>query len=348
MTILLKTLRLKLAILLLMFSASETYAVAYKDLLKYHIVQDCNILNMNGDLLKVFPGKMCLFFDDGSFVSATTKGMRLFGKDDSVVWEFPGYFHHQLALSPDKKRIFALSSDVAVVKGNKIRVDKILVISVDGKVLHELNSDVLLGMTKQDSLNWDNMPWVIEDTKTKTEMSHFNSLYEIPKIKSSKHPAFKEGNLILNGLSHGTYVMSPDLKKVLFHSRFNTSLDHRTHDAQVTENGNVIFFNNISSDSPRHNAFSSIQEFDPFKKEVVFEFTAQPKAMFYSLICGSVQEFGDDLILFSDRFNGTYIYSRKEKWMYATIRETHNRNNLSVSNQYTKAYDLSKFLARRK
>lgn len=316
--------------------------LSFRNVYSQHLVQDCTILDMDGKIIKVLPGKMCLFLDNGSFVSGDAEGLSLYDKNKKVLWDIRGHFHHQLAFSPDKKRILAISSDKNRLNGKDIRTDKFMVISVDGRVLHELKSESLIEWTKQKWHNWDNSPWLRVETHTDKEISHFNSIYEIPENAGKE--ILKPGHYIINGLSHGIFILTPDLKKLTYHKIFPHSNDHFIHDVQVTKHGTMIYFNNIASPSDMVDTYSAIQEFDPSTNKVTFEYTSQPKNFFFSRYCGSVQELNDDKILFSDKFNGTFIYSRKSKALIKTLRGTHFQNKLPVFVQHIKAYDLSGFL----
>ena len=58
---------------------------------------------------KNFPGALCLFFDDGSFISANEKSIRKFAPSRAIAWEVPASFHHMISLSTDRKRVLALA-----------------------------------------------------------------------------------------------------------------------------------------------------------------------------------------------------------------------------------------------
>lgn len=326
-----------------LLSSFSLLADAPAKLQKYSLVQDCTILDISGKVKRVFPGKMCLFLDDGRFVSANENFIRLYGKKKEPLWTLPGHYHHQLALSLDKKKILAIASSYLTIKGEKIREDLFQVISLEGKILAEERTSKILTDAKLPFLFWVNSPWLVQETSTKKEISHFNSFYEIPANESGLS-YLQQGNFVINGLSHGIFVLTSDLKKTLHHEILPTSINHFVHDVQVTKEGNIIYFNNFSKEGGEDlNSFSTIHEYDLKKKQTVFEFKANPETTFFSRYCGSVQELDDGLLLFSDKFNGTWIYSRNDKKLLLTIRGTHFQNKLPVYNQTTKGFDLSAF-----
>lgn len=325
--------------------STEIYSQKVEKLQDLSLIQDCNIISMNGDLIRSVPGKMCLFFDDGKFVSADERGIKLYDGHKSILWRMSGHFHHQLALSNDRKKILAFDSGFTEINGKKQRTDRVLIISLDGKILHEQSSLELLKMQKLPFLDWKNSPWLRDETKMEREISHFNSIYEIPDNANNRPGSpFQKGNFIINGLTQGLFIVTPDLKKIVYHAILKTSEKHMVHDVQATKRGNIIYFNNLTAEPTGKNSFSTIHEYDLINDKIVFEFKASPEQMFFNRYCGAIQEIDDDNILFSDKFNGTYIFSRKEKKMISVIRGTHYRDFFPVYNQSTKAQNLSKFL----
>jgi hypothetical protein len=311
-----------------------------------HLVQACNIRDFAGTIIKKFPGDMCIFLEDGSFISASDKSLRFFTKEDKISWEIPGHYHHQINLSVDKKRILALSSDYIAIDGKKARTDKLLVLDMKGKVLYKQTSDVLFKQLKNKWPAWPITPWVKSATGADLEVSRFNSFYEIPKNKNNK--ILKEGDFIINDHAHLMLVVTHDLKKIVLEKALNSSLQHHTHDIQVNPQGNLIYFNNIHAESTPTNLYSAIQEYDIVNNKMIFEFTSTPKAMFFSRARGGVQSLGNDYFLFSDQFNGTYIISKDTKKMIRSMRGTHLEGDLLLMNQQIKAQDLTKFLENRK
>lgn len=329
------------------------------DLSKLHLINGCSLYSATGKHLRAFPGGMCIFLEDGSLISANETHMRLINKNSEVVWDLPGHFHHQINISPDRKSILALSSEVIDTPKGKFRDDVALVISMEGKILHRQTNQEILRQSGQESLILQMNPQLTEMFGTNKETSHFNSIYKIPRISNKNVPSYiKEGNIIVNGLVLGIHILSPDLKTVLFHKKFDSSYNHWVHDVQVKENGNVIFFNNVDAIPGKEvhnyvlltsenleNYSSSIQELDPMMKKVVWNFSANPKSLFFSWICGSVQELDNDTILFTHYLSGTYIYSKSKKTTVATVAGTHTDHHRIIPSQQVKAQDLTLFLS---
>jgi hypothetical protein len=311
----------------------------------YYLVKECEVYLPNGLRLRSFPGRYCKFLDDGSFITYTDEAMTRINKDASVMWKIKGHFHHQINLSEDKNRILALSSGSLLSKSN-FREDLLMVLSLEGKILYQTPVSAILEDKKLQKLDWD---FWEKETKAlleiEKEVSHFNSFYEIPKITKKGLPKWvKEGNLIANGLVQGFFVLTPDLKKVLYHSKIKNSFLHSIHDVQINSEGNILYFNNVVKSLGKNHLYSGAYEIEPVTQKEIHSFNANPKQTFYSPVCGSIQELGD-IWLISHYLLGAYYYNKKDQnlIMYAPSQNTTHTQHLSVAQQY-KLINLQSFM----
>ncbi len=313
--------------------------------------KNCQIYSLSGEALQIVPGDLCLFLDDGSFVSSTDRYLRFFSKNDEVIWEHSGHFHHQMNFSQDRKRILALSSAF----DGTIRQDRFLILDLTGKVLHSQTTDSLLHQANLPALkNFFSIPsW-----KSERETSHFNSIYEIPPTQGLDLPSYlKEGNVIVNSLDLGFFILSPDLQTVLYHARFPNSYEHRVHDVQVTPEGNFIYFNNnvnfgqktnfIISGPEVGNFYSGVYEVKPQTFEIVRWFESNPKEMFYSWVSSNVQRLSRDIWLFTHHLDGVYIYSHATKSMIHALPALHFWQRAPLPLHEIRAGDFRRFLDNR-
>jgi hypothetical protein len=314
------------------------------------LINACRIFSIEGKHIKTYPGQICIFLEDGSFISAHEKTIRRISKENEIIWEKAGHFHHQVNLTPDKQRILALSSDVIVDKSENKRQDKFMILSLDGKILHEQKAEYLFKEAGVISKDMAMMSTLAREMNARNEISHFNSFFEIPVLsKKSSAPFIKTGNIIVNSLEFGLFVLSPDLSKVLHHTLFKRSLDHHVHDVQVNKNGNFIYFNNLangkSEDEKILYRHSEINEVHPLTHKVINTFSGSPKQLFHSAICGNIQELNSDLWLFTHFLTGTFIYSKSTKKIIASISETHVEGERFMPSQQVTAQDLTKFFS---
>ncbi len=342
-------------LILLLLSGLFSFNVVAVDLpflQTMHLINGCQLFSITGEVAARFPGTICIFLEDGSFVSASDTHIRYFSKDDEVLWEHPGHFHHQVNLSPDRQRILALSSDFE----GATRQDKFLVLDLKGRVLFSQTSLPILRQAKVSPLRYNIR---VPIGKVDLEVSHFNSFYEIPKLTTKGLPDYlREGNLILNSLELGVFILTPDLKKVLFHTTFPNSQLHRVHDVQVTGNGNFFYFNNLVfagqaayvpvAGSIFSNNYSAVHEVRPRTYKVVRSFQAQPKETFYSWISSNAQQLTEDLWLFTHHLNGTYIYSHSQAKIVLFAPGTHFQESGFGPSQQVRAENLTGFLRARK
>lgn len=272
--------------------------------------------------------------------------MRRLGVDGEILWEIKENFHHQIVFSSDKKKVLALSSEVTPFRKKKYRVDKFLVISLDGRIVSSVAVNKLIDLTKDQKNFYPLHPQQAAELGTDTELSHFNSFYEIPKIEKKNRPHFlDEGNYILNGLKHGILVVSPDLKKVLMSTTIPGSLEHSIHDVQVTPRGTYLIFNNKAGTTEL--PFSTVTELDPLKLSPVFEFRSAPPETFYSPVAGNVQELDRENILFTNVLTGTFIYSKTTRKITHAILQTHATDSAQTRSLRVSAHDLTEFLKAR-
>lgn len=254
---------------------------------------------------------MCLFMDDGRFLSASKDSLRLFSPAKEILWEMKGHFHHQLNFSIDKKRILALSSEVVKRGKTSQRDDVFLIVDLAGNVLHRESFYPHMMNHNLAPLLWSR-GGPLKDVGADNETSHINSIYEIPaNAYDQSVPWLKAGNIIVNSTGLGVFIFTPDLKNILHQKRFDFSLNHMVHDVQITPDGDYFFFNNWVK-TPQKSPISAVQKFNEPQNKMTFDFQASPPEMFYSAVCGGVQEI-DDIIFFSHNVNGAYFYSKKKK-----------------------------------
>lgn len=261
---------------------------------------------------KVFPGARCLFLEDGSLISSSDHSITLISPAHKVVWDKPGIYHHQINLSSDGKRILTLKSEVVERDGKKVRDDVFEVLDMSGRVLFTRRAVDVITEAGEKLVRESASP-ILRDLKADEESGHFNSIYEIPENRLSKSaPALAAGNIIVNSLWVGYFILTPDLKKVLHHRKLTTSYTHEVHDVQVTKDGRILLFNNFRvSPGEKIVPHSAIQTYD-LDGKLTFDYHAKEKELFYSPTCGSVQDMGEYFFI-GHIVMGGYFYSKAQK-----------------------------------
>ena len=331
-------------ILLFVFIFSFSFHLFAQDWLNHQIVVGCRIFDLNGAVLKVLPGDYCLFFDDGRLLSRGFHGITLYNKESQKLWHIDGYFHHQMNFNQDKSQILAIGSTLVERNKKQVKVDKLMVISFDGKILHEVTSEELNQQAKLVENIREAGSIVLSQMNTNLELTHFNSFYELPKFKKKLPPYLHESAFVVNGRGDGVYFLSSDLKTLKKHFFLKQAFEHEIHDVQLFEDGTMLFYNNLMPGFVRNVKGSAIQEIDLGTDKIVFQFSAKPMTLFYSEVSGGVQRLDSDHLLFSHLVSGSYIYSRSKKDIVWFSFSTHKLNQSFVGVQQVKSIDLRSFL----
>jgi len=331
-----------------------TFLVSFKSLgvafpgPKDFAVNGCRIFDAYQVERKVLPGERCIFLNNGDFIASNTGTIRYFTARDEIKWTVKGVFHHQLNLTTDKNRILAIGSVLGSLEQEEPkRYDQLLVIGMDGKVLQTMDMHTaLVGVNTR-------FPPMHNPFKSEInvpfEGSHVNSFYEIPPLKKGvKVPSYAQpGNYIINSLALGVLFIDKDLKKILATWVSPYATRHNTHDAQITTEGKLIYFNNLSANSANGNYHSTIDEVDLMTKQRTLEIKSNPGVYFYSRNCGGVQVLNDDLIMFSHVIVGYYVYSRATKSIIYSGNAPFAVGERLVTAQQIKIMDLTEFLKNR-
>ncbi len=215
-----------------------------------------------------------------------------------------------------------------------------MIISMDGKILAQRDASGIL-KDRVPLLQWTVTDSVLRDRKVLFENSHFNSIYEVPP-QTNKESFFKSGQIVVNGLVQGIFVLSSDLKDISRHVIYKESKKHSLHDVQVTASGNFLVFNNEMTGP---NSQTSIDEFEPFNQKIVYRFQADPPEVFYSKNAGGVQTFGTNQLIVSSHLSGTYLINRENNKVENVNRNTHMESFKIMPVQQVKAQSLSGFLS---
>lgn len=298
---------------------------------------------------------MCVFLDDGSYISADDKGIRRISTTSAKLWEVQGNYHHQINLTHDRQRILTISS--TLFRDSK-REDRFQVMSLEGKILAETKISDFFLRSHLGDLAIKIEKTVVGKKEVELEYSHFNSFHEIPPLQTKgKRPTWlAPGNLVLNGINHGFFVLSPDFSEILHREKLKNSLNHHVHDVQITKRGTLLYYNNVVIEknkritnilggSQMEKRYSGIYEIDPVNQRIIRKFEASPEQMFYAWVCGGIQELDDSTWLFNHFLNGTYFYNHKKKKVINSIISVNADYFKNEITQQVNAYDLSKFLS---
>lgn len=284
-----------LFLLLLIVSCSHTSIVQKLQNQGQYIVSGCTIYDLEGKIIRSYPGLFCIFHEDGSYLSYDEKNLVLtkYDKDLKKLWSFNRHVHHEMKLTSSGD--YLLNS--SIVKKN-IRYDEILLLSSHGKLIkHYSFYDHLkeIRRPKMDSpyrTNWE------QNLKFEFEFTHLAASYEVPRDMKLDDKIFApKGSylLSLNSLGSGVYILDEKMERILDYRHLPVS--RIFHDAQLYSPTELIYFYNtgvIHPELPKD--FAKVVIYDVFKNKISKEFSGD----FYALFGGGVQVLSSDLFLISD------------------------------------------------
>ena len=345
-----------IAILLSLFLLSKPSVAAD------HYVIGCMVYNSSFTLLHSYPGTMCAFFPDGSYVRYQPKQHEIsrINANGEIKWKRIISAHHQLKISADGKKILTLAKDFHNGAFCRVGYDDFYALdSSNGNVLYrwsgfEHRQELLkiAGRLRFFSLN--------EDGSTKghdCELSHFNSIDEIPPNPLEKsNSAFKKGNYIvsLNGLPVFA-VLDSRMKKLIWISRpSNHFLSY--HDIQMLPSGEILLYRNTQRNSSEEVVSAGyISRFDPLSGKEAWRYPALEANDSYPVGTygsGGAQALPEGILFNtnSTRNSGGAIYfvdfNGRKKWEIPSPFK--NSAGLPAKFQDVKRIDLTEFLKNQK
>ncbi len=319
-----------------------------------HYYTECTILDVAGKVIRTFPGVRCIFLDNGDVISALDDGITYFDHQMTIRWQRKLSNHHYLELSRDGKSLYLLGSSVHPLHDGghpiQMRFDVLYKIeAATGKLqtswdcfLHYAQLASLVGLPAKLS-KLTNIARIPDDNvhpglpvKPTHEFTHFNSIREVPP---NRLDFFKTGQIILNANFLGyVIVFDHEIKQALYSIKIAEG--DETHSANVTDDGNLIYFHNTHQREPVQK-YSSLVEYQPVTKEYVWSFLGiEGHRPFYASSFGYVEVSGPDRILFSTR-SGAYEIDRKGTvyWRFENMSDAHLTTLMPI-----KKGNLSEFL----
>ena len=230
-------------------------------------------------------------FDDGELLAIHEGiGMIRLDRDSRLLWEYPGKAHHDMHPLPDG-RIWTLTREALIIPRVNPDVpsmdDYLVELSAEGEELRRVS--VL------ESLERGGCDELLALMKRGKELFHTNSIEVLDGRIADRAPGFAAGNLLIS-LRHlnAIAVVDPEAGAVVWTM---TGDFEAQHDPKVLDNGNLMLFDNRGKGSA-----STVYEFDPATREVVWEYAGTESDPFFSNTCGTAYRLpnGNTLISESD------------------------------------------------
>jgi hypothetical protein len=306
----------------------------------------CSIFDVKRELIRSYPGYICAFAKDGSWVSYSDRRLTYYSPGNEVSWSQPGPYHHQVKFSEDERSVLTLGSQV--IKG--IRHDTVVKINLSGRIEKAFR----FYDHQQDLLRWAGRPvgwkFPMKDPQlpgVNWEFSHANAIYELPPNPLEKtQAAFKAGNYIVTISNLGLIViLDRDLTGILWHFRHPESVKNIIHDSQLLPDGRLLVYNNTYGDVQQWQ--SVMEEFDPLTGKLLWRH--KPADKFAAFAGGGIQKLANGGYLFSDTSSAGRVVqispAGKQEWVWINPFEIPAQEN-PLYIQEAKNINLSGFLKR--
>lgn len=255
----------------------------------------------NGDLLVIFEGI----------------GIAKLDRNSKVLWARPNNAHHDLEVAEDG-RIYLLSRRAGVLtdihKRNPILEDFVLILDADG---NEVERFSLVKAWKKSS--YAHYPL---RKKEGGDIFHTNTLELLDGRNAERHPAFREGNVLVS-MRNTNWLAVLNTETGVFDwladPRQNVPKNTRwskQHQPTLLPEGSMLLFDNRSSSTG-----SRVIEFDPFHFVLKWEHSEPLPGAFFSASCGSAMRLpnGNTLITETDAGRAFEVTAEgKEVWRYVS------------------------------
>lgn len=286
------------ALALSVLSCSLTKDISHLSKLKnngHYLVIGCEIYNLDGEIIKSYPGIFCIFLDDGSVISYDSiHELNKYDRFMKKLWALKGHIHHYISLTASGNILTNSSIVVDHESYKNIRIDTIQLVDQSGKVLNTHVFDQRFcyqkGVVKPSLTKWDS------NLKFSGEFTHVSSSYETQfDFLVSENKVVPKGSILvaMNGPLKAAVFLDSNLSKVIHFEH----IPYNIHDAQLISKNEMLFFKNNHHVLPKNEMQrSGLVVYDVKNKEEILKFSEKS----YSLFGGGVQRITPDLFMLND------------------------------------------------
>jgi hypothetical protein len=174
--------------------------------------------------------------------------------------------------------------------------------------------------------------YILKKMRTENELFHTNTLQVFDGELAHISQLFKKGNVLISVLYLNTIaIVSPEKNQVVWALEGeDNGLWFGMHESVLLKNGNILIFDNNWRD-PGVKSQSKIIEFNPFTKEIVWQYKGDKEHPFYSRTCGTNQRLPNGNTLITESDNGrAFEVTRDGKivWEYISPYRAGENNEL--------------------
>lgn len=245
----------------------------------------------NGDVLAIFDGHAMIKVD----------------KDSRLIWARFGGFHHDLDVMEDG-RIYTLVREPRIVP----RINADLPILEEFVVVLDADGNELERVSQLEAIERAGRHDLLEGMERSGDIFHTNTIEVLDDRLADRHPAFREGNVLICTRELDNIAVLDMEKKVIVWGLEGPWL--KQHQSTILDNGHMLIFDNGGS-----RGASRVMEFDPLTLEILWVYKGDADNTFYSPQCGSNQRLPNGNTLISETDRGRAIEVTREHeivWEY--------------------------------
>jgi hypothetical protein len=277
----------------------------------------------NGDILAIYEAIFMIKLD----------------KDSNLLWvSKAGGVHHHMQVTEDGN-IYVLVKKVkrmpAVTEDNAVIVDFIVILDPDGKPIG--------GYSLLKSFENSSYAYILSKMRNQGELFHTNTIQVFNGELSHISPLFKKGNVLISVLYLNTIaIVNLEKNRVVWAmDGHECGLWNGMHEPVLLENGNILIVdNNWGELGVKRKA--KVIEFNPFTKEVVWEYKGDDEHPFYSRTCGTNQRLPNGNTLITESDNGRAFEVTQDGrivWEYINPHRAGENNELIATLHHTYRID---------
>lgn len=291
------------------------------------------LIDMDGKLVNSWPGlDNLIMLEDLSFLAYDLDRIGLYYWNSTPIWIHNVGVHHDATIT-DKGTFLILSREVHRYKNRDVEFDVIIELSPEGEEIYRWSTyDHFDYINKK--FHWTSPldePAEVYDPECDRgqfggcyEYYHMNSIQTLPETPIGKtDKRFQKGNWLISLLEiNAIVILDKDTKELVWY--WGRGELKGQHMPRMLENGNILIYDN---DGLAINV-TRIIEIDPVKKEIVWQYMANPPQSFFSANMGSFQRLpnGNMLILESNKGRAFEVTKEGEivwEWFNPTIEDGH-------------------------
>ena len=297
------------------------------------------LIDMEGNIVYLFwrPVRVLRLRDGYYFAGFNVTGKYYW--NSSTIWEKNITVHNEIALSPDNTILIA-SEELHEYNGRKVLFDLIIQLSQNGKELsrwstHE-NFDYIKKFHEPSRLDKPASVFLYKEKGENYGYYHLNSIQVLPETPIGKKDSrFQAGNWLLS-FRHVDLIVILDKKTKEIVWSWGPGEIEQQHSPRMLNNGNILIYDNGLA-----REYTRVIELDPIKKEIVWEYKANPPELFFSQSGGYAQRLPNENTLITDSESGRAFEITKKgeivwEWFNPEINEEGKRNTIYRMVSYPK------------